>query len=277
MSKLIFFDIDGTLINFDGTMPESTLQALKEAQANGHKIFLCTGRSKCQIDDRLMKVGFDGIVAASGAYVEYHDKIVNTKYMDKKTLKKLLDYFKENDMVYMLQCSDKIVSTSDSLVSMRKTFMDRLKDSPKSLDKIFARQLEDDKLSEHYDRYDNAEKACYYLSKVSFEDVEKSLKDSFDVTAMSFKDVNDSSGEISQKDITKAYGMQKIIDYLDSSVDDTVAFGDGPNDFEMLEFAKVGVAMGNALDALKEKADMITSKITEDGIYNGMKELGLIS
>ncbi len=276
MSKLIFFDIDGTLINFDGSLPDSTIKALKEAQSNGHKIFLCTGRSKCQIEERLLNLGFDGIVGASGAYVEYHGKVVNAKYMDTDELQRLIDYFDDNGMVYMIQCSDKIVSTADSFVSMRKVFDDVLKDSPKNIDKIFEHQLEDDNISNHLDRYENAEKACYYLSKVPFNEVEDSLSDSFEVTEMSFKSISNDSGEISQKNITKAYGMQKLIDYLDSSVEDTVAFGDGPNDFEMLEFAKVGVAMGNASQKLKDTADMITTKITEDGIYNGMLELGLI-
>ena len=277
MSKLIFFDIDGTLINFDGEMPQSAINALKKAQANGHKIFICTGRSKCQIEDRLLDIGFDGIVAASGAYTEYHGKVVHTAYMNPDTLKKLLDFFDKNNMVYMLQCSDKIISTTKSFELMKQIFIEKLKNRPKSIDKIFAKQLEDDDLLSHYNVYDNAEKACYYLADLSLDEIKNSLSDMFDVTAMSFKDSNDSSGEISQKDITKAYGMQKIIEYLDLSVEDTVAFGDGPNDFEMLEFANIGVAMGNASPALKEKANMITSKITEDGIYNGMKKLGLIS
>ena len=52
--KAIFFDIDGTLINFDGEFPESAKVALREAKKNGHKIFLCSGRSKCQIEDRVL-------------------------------------------------------------------------------------------------------------------------------------------------------------------------------------------------------------------------------
>ncbi|WP_028235112.1 Cof-type HAD-IIB family hydrolase [Pseudobutyrivibrio sp. MD2005] len=276
MSKLIFFDIDGTLISFDGELPQSTIRALKNAQARGHKIFICTGRSKCQIEDRLLDIGFDGIVAASGAYTEYHGKVVNAEYMEPERLKKLLTFFDKNNIVYMLQCSDKVVATTKSLTAMKEIFKEKLKNKPKSIDKIFAKQHEDDDLSSHFDTYTNAEKACYYLSPLSLDEVEHSLNDDFDVTAMSFKDSNDSSGEICMKDITKAYGMKKIIDYLDSSVEDTIAFGDGPNDFEMIEFANIGVAMGNASPALKEKANMITSKITDDGIYNGMKNLGLI-
>ena len=73
--------------------------------------------------------------------------------------------------------------------------------------------------------------------------------------------------------------IKKIVDdieHLGVSREDTIAFGDGPNDFEMIEFAGIGVAMGNASEDLKEKADMVTTAIDKDGIFNGMKELGLI-
>ena len=70
--KILFFDIDGTLIAFDGIFPESAKQALKKAQQNGHEIFLCSGRNRCQIDPVLAEFGFDGYVTSAGADVEYH-------------------------------------------------------------------------------------------------------------------------------------------------------------------------------------------------------------
>ena len=57
---------------------------------------------------------------------------------------------------------------------------------------------------------------------------------------------------------------------------DSVAIGDGPNDFEMIDFAGTGVAMGNAIPELKKKADIITTDINNDGIYNAFEKLGLL-
>ena len=67
-----------------------------------------------------------------------------------------------------------------------------------------------------------------------------------------------------------------MIDYLGIDLADTVAFGDGPNDYEMMEYVATSVAMGNASDDLKSLASFVTTAISEDGIYNGMKKLGLI-
>ena len=67
MGKALFFDIDGTLVNFQGKMPDSARDALKKVQAAGHKIVLCSGRFKCKIYQGLTEMRFDGIICATGA------------------------------------------------------------------------------------------------------------------------------------------------------------------------------------------------------------------
>ena len=59
-------------------------------------------------------------------------------------------------------------------------------------------------------------------------------------------------------------------------VADTIAFGDGPNDLDMIAYAGVGVAMGNAREGLKKIADFVTKPVNEDGISYAMQKLGLI-
>ena len=276
-SKIIFFDIDGTLINFGGDFPESAKEALRLAKANGHKIFLCTGRSKCQIEERLLEFGFDGFVSGAGAYVEYHGEEVFSNYMNKNQLSFLIDYLDSNDMIYLLQSTDSVISTQLCADTVYNNFKKNLKgDVPKNVKKIFSKQTIVDNIKEECIECDTIEKACYYNANLSLEEITEQLKDDYDVTAMSFNDVRDSSGEITVKGVTKALGMEKIVEFLGMTREDTVAFGDGPNDFEMIEYAGTGVAMGNASDELKEIADVVTTHIAEDGIYNGMKQLNLI-
>lgn len=68
--KTIFLDIDGTLMDFWGQLPESAEFALKKAKEKGHRLVLCTGRTKAEIYPKLLNMNFDGIIAAAGAYVE---------------------------------------------------------------------------------------------------------------------------------------------------------------------------------------------------------------
>ena len=80
----------------------------------------------------------------------------------------------------------------------------------------------------------------------------------------------------SGKGINKSYGMEKYLEYVVLTRKDAIAFGDGPNDLDMLSFAETGVAMGNGLEEVKKLADFVTKDINENGIAYALKELGLI-
>ncbi len=61
--KVVFLDVDGTMVNDRGEIPESTKEAVRRAKANGHKMVVCTGRSRFQIYDELLELGFSGLSA----------------------------------------------------------------------------------------------------------------------------------------------------------------------------------------------------------------------
>ena len=70
--------------------------------------------------------------------------------------------------------------------------------------------------------------------------------------------------------------MEVVLQHYGLTQQDSVAFGDGPNDLEMLQYAAIGIAMGNAVQEAKDVADYVTTDLLEDGIYNGMKHFQLI-
>ena len=89
MSKkcIIFLDIDGTLVNTSANpefIPESAVKAVRQARANGHQIYLCTGRSKAEIYDFITEVGFDGVIGAAGGFIEVQGKEIFHEAMEKK-------------------------------------------------------------------------------------------------------------------------------------------------------------------------------------------------
>ena len=67
--KVVFLDVDGTMVNEKGEIPESAQYAVRTAQANGHRMVVCSGRSRFQIYDALLELGFSGIVGGAGAFV----------------------------------------------------------------------------------------------------------------------------------------------------------------------------------------------------------------
>ena len=122
-TKVFFFDIDGTLVNFDGTILDSTVQALQRLKENGHKLILCTGRSKFQIYDELFRrISFDGIIAGAGTYVEYHDQILRQEQMGPDRIKKLVSYFEERGMLYSLSAPQHLICTPENEQGIAKLF-----------------------------------------------------------------------------------------------------------------------------------------------------------
>ncbi len=321
--KLLFFDIDGTLIDFHGKMPLSTIKALEEARKNDHMLILCTGRSKCQIDQKLRDFDFDGMVAASGAYVECRNKkpdvagenrLKNQRFfinefirfanivpaqgtkvkvlkskstkvpeslqterrarsrtrhkilachnMSKRHIELLIDYFRQKKISYVFQCTDRLITTPESAVVLKSVYPI-----------LHMEEYED--IRAVYQQY-HIEKAVCYDPKGRLEETQKALEKYFDVTAMSYKDADTKGAEVMLKGINKAYGMRILEDYLGAGREETIAFGDGPNDLEMMEYAGYSVAMGNALDEVKERADFVTKHVDQDGIYYAMERLGLL-
>ncbi len=91
-----------------------------------------------------------------------------------------------------------------------------------------------------------------------------------------FTRANPQSMDIINAGISKATAVQKVLDYLEKDALNSVAFGDGLNDLEMLQYVGTGVAMGNGFEELKEAADLVTAKVSNDGIQKGLKKIGLI-
>ena len=74
--KLIFLDIDGTILGYDGTLPASAVTAIKTARQNGHRVYLNSGRSKAELPKELLAIGFDGIIGGNGNYVENDGQVI---------------------------------------------------------------------------------------------------------------------------------------------------------------------------------------------------------
>lgn len=277
-TKAIFFDIDGTLIDFgEDEMPESTKKALRKVQENGHKIFICTGRCKKQVSKCLLDFGFDGVVCSAGAYVEYEGEVIWNKHIPTSALAKMIAYFEKNDIVYILMGAKRLLATKENRVSICKRFGEDLGISWQEAAELFDIWETEGDVLQNISEYDDIETGMYIQSPILIEEVRAFLKPEIHITASSYRGKKDKkSGEFTQNGITKATGIHEMIQYLHIPREDSIAVGDGPNDLDMLAFAGIGVAMGNAIDEVKSCSDMVTDCINEDGIYNAMKSLNLL-
>ncbi|MCI6858657.1 MAG: Cof-type HAD-IIB family hydrolase [Eubacterium sp.] len=277
MGKLLFFDIDGTLVGFDGKMPESAVKGLKEAQKNGHKVFLCTGRSYNQIYPFLLDFGFDGIVGAAGAYVEYEGKELFHSTFNEEQFKQVMRCFEGTQGAMICQAKDICLSADCYEPQFVRAFSSKWDiSSIKDIDTFHALIMDND-LSVYPEKYRNQVECIIYCeSAYTVEEMQKMVSGDIHVEMASYKTPEPYSGEITLTKNSKQTGIEKILDYLGKGKEDVIAFGDGANDMEMLDFAGISVVMGNAREEIKEHGDYITTNVDQDGIYNALKHYHLI-
>lgn len=275
--KIIFLDADGTLLHHEGFIPQSALQACQLAQKNGHKIVLCTGRQKVEVYGDMLKLDYDGMITGSGAHVEVNHQLLEERTFSKEQLHILLEYMHKNDI-------DAIFETTEGLVGNQKTYnhLDQMiqKQCKHLSPELFAKhglvQVQHNlKVTDAILEYP-VNKISFLESDISYQEIYDALHRQFDLVPATFAPFGKESGEISEKTITKATGMQSILNYFDRSAEDAIAIGDGFNDLCMFEVAKTSVAMGNAPIEVQKKADRVTTSLDNNGIYNAFIVLGLI-
>lgn len=271
MSKVIFLDVDGTLMNNKGVVPDSAKEALRRTKEKGNEIVVCTGRCRCQVDERLLSLDFDGIVASAGAYVERHGEIVRQRLIPQDKHRKMAQYMQEHDIILMTQCTHGVFISSKDYDRCVRWLEERNLTEEKKAEFLDTVEVDDSVL-----QTDKAEKYLFMDSKLPFEELKRGIGDFFTAIPPSYESGNGTSGEINETNVTKASGMEHYLAALGKTREDSVAVGDGPNDVEMMEYAGTSVAMGNGVDEVRELADLVTTHIDEDGIYNAFLKLRLI-
>lgn len=268
--KVLFFDIDGTLLDYTGKMPASAKEALRQARLAGHRLVICSGRSGHQLSD-WMFTDFDGIINCTGARVIFEQNVIYEHFVPREDVRRAREVLEAANGVLVAQTEECTILSQESY-SFMKDYLVKMGRSQKRIERLLGNAV----ISPQMEAYDNIKKFFYHRSEKTVEQLENELGDIFTVEASSFlKDACD-SGEITCKGINKSYGMQLYIQRQGFSKEDTIAFGDGPNDLDMLSFAGIGVAMGNARDTVKANADFITRDVEQDGIAYALKELGIL-
>ncbi len=273
MKKLVFLDVDGTLMDFKRQIPESTKEAVRLARARGHRLFICTGRIAPNISRELLNLGFDGFVAAAGAYVQIGEQVIHHQTLDSDKLASLTRILREHHAKFYFQGADGIYISPLEFEDWKQCRMAAMGWIPDEFLKLF--HVVD--RPEGQGRLTNGD---YMQADISVDEltaiVDKKLDGYFSVTGASFGKDQIYCGEITRKGITKGTGMEAVVCYYGMKREDTIAVGDGPNDFDMLHYAHVGIAMGNGVEALKKEADYVTDTVECDGIWKAFEKYQLI-
>lgn len=279
MSKIVFLDVDGTLIDYETKLPDSAKKAVDQARANGHKVYICTGCSKDEILQRNL-CELDGMILGNGTYVEDHDHVVMHQAMPLEEVKKVVHWCQERNLAFYLEtnsgvyCNDQMIK--DGPAVMIKYGQGKGADLSNATEK--AKSFIDSFTLIHGNEFYRED-----VNKIDF--IIRDYQDHLDaITAFPHLAHNTWGGkgelalfsDLGPTGINKKHAIEVLLDYLKVDKEDTISFGDAKVDLSMFECCGFNVAMGNGGPEIKDAADYITNDVNEDGLYNAFKYLKLI-
>lgn len=247
--KMIFFDIDGTLIDMEKKqISERMLETLKALKSQNILICLATGRSPIALP-QFEGIDFDAYLTFNGSYCFNEIESIHKHPIPTSDIKQIIENAQTLNRPVAVATKEKTIANGKD----------------EDLIDYFSFAHQEVIVSESFDATIENE-SIYQLmlgsSKEHYDVIMNNTRDS-KITAWWDRavDIIPASGG-------KGAGIHKILDYYGLDKSQAIAFGDGNNDIEMLEAVGFGLAMENGSDELKAVADEVIGHVAEDGIYH---------
>ncbi|MFB4164695.1 Cof-type HAD-IIB family hydrolase [Alteribacillus sp. JSM 102045] len=254
--SIVFFDIDGTLYTQEMTLPDSSKEAIKAIRDSGTYVAIATGRAPFMFESLRKELGIETFVSFNGSYVVAEGEVIEKRPLETEKMEELqLAAGSESHPMVFLDHEQAAANVenhdhiSESLGDLKMPYPPISKD--------FYKQKE-------------IYQALLFCGKEE-EELYKNNYGTFNFVRWHKRalDVLPAGG-------SKAEGLRAIANHLGYTMEDTAAFGDALNDIEMLTEAGIGIAMGNALEEVKQAADIVTAPVYENGVQQGLERLGLL-
>ena len=257
MIKAVFFDIDGTLTDFSThKIPPNVFDTLYRLKQTGVKLVIATGRGP---DGLFVLEGFpfDGYITLNGQYCYTGDgTVIYENSIDPASIRILLNEIEKNPVPCGFQ------------TNTRRVFNFR----NEQVDEIHAITGNDNHPAGDISNIDSERvyQVMIFMNEDGEKDLLRKLPDCHSARWYpTFFDLSPKGG-------TKVKGIDMFVKYFGISLDETMSFGDGGNDLEMIRHTAISVAVGNANEKLKEAADYVTAAPAEGGIEAALKQYHLL-
>ena len=278
--KLIFLDIDGTLLPpGDMLVPQSTLEALYRAKANGHKLFLCTGRNHRMTAPLLGHDCFDGAVCSAGGYVLCDGQVLVDIPMEPELAAGVQAALERHGVECTLEAKDETFGGMQMI--QRWNFTEKPVGAVNSEAERWRKAMQDGMSIQPLSAYRGQPiyKIVFIAEQEQDLDEAKRLYGDRFVFCESKLDALGAgmvNGELINRKFDKGTGIRAVCRYLGKPLSDTIGFGDSDNDLQMTDVVGVSVCMGNGSEHLKKLCDRIAPSVYDDGIAKEFAALGLI-
>lgn len=262
--KIAFFDIDGTLTSeTDGSIPESAAEGIRKARANGHLMFINTGRCFQNVELRFREIGFDGYVCGCGLNIYCDGRELLYVPMPRPVKEEILAQARLTGVEILFESRTGVAYDlsrplqSKGAIHQYQCFVDRGYDlsidpgQPDFVADKFVIWFHEPQQLEEFRKVSDRHFACI--------------------------DRGGCFREFVPYGYSKATGLQFVLDHYGLSLEDAYGFGDSNNDLAMLQYLKNSVVMGSTESKeLLECASFVTEPASRNGLYHALDKLGFL-
>jgi len=263
MYKLIAIDVDDTLLTDDLIVTEGTKRAMEQAIAQGVTVTLATGRMFASAQKIAKQIELNvPIITYQGALVKtlLDGKVLYERHVPADAVKKLHAFVEANNLHLQLYVDDELYGAVDN---DKIAAYSKLTNIPYKIDPNYERLLERP-----------MHKLLIIDDPAKLDEIAEQLRpligDRVHMTKSKAHYL-----EFMHKEGTKGHALQFLAGHIGCKIEETIAMGDAWNDREMIAAAGLGVAMGNATDALKEIADYVTLTNNDEGVRHVIEKFVL--
>ena len=262
MIKLIATDIDGTLLNYDRTIPDRLMPCLESLEKHEIKVVPVTGRMYKAAIKIYRQLDFkDALITYQGGQVNDSDgKIIYQKVLDTDTVKKGIDWARTNNVHLQIYTNDNLYVENDNDFVKRYSYEQN----------VPYETVNFDDLDIHYASkmlaidFNNPEKVTEWV-----QELKKMFPECFIVKS------TPNFAEISHKNANKYDAVKFLQNYYGLKDDEVLTIGDQNNDLALLQAGGIRVAMGNATEELKSCATYITDDVKDNGWVSAVEHFCL--
>ena len=271
MEKLIFLDIDGTLVDYQNQLPASAVEAVKKARALGSRVYLCTGRLLAEIPDEIRALGCDGMIGGNGTYITDGDEVLVDESFSAEEECRIVDWLGEHGLEFYLETNDGLFGSSGFVEAAQPVISAYRGADDLPVEEAFIG------LQPAHDIYrDDVKKISYILKHTGEQELARQAFP--DVKHGVWGGPGDEAlfGDMGVPGLDKGTAVDLIRSRHGGDSARTFAFGDARPDLPMFAACDVSVAMGGGGPEAKEAAQLITDRVEEDGLAHAFQKLGLL-
>ncbi|MBB6729917.1 Cof-type HAD-IIB family hydrolase [Cohnella sp. CBP 2801] len=255
--KIVFFDIDGTLVDEEKRIPPDAIEAIARLKESGVEPVIATGRAPYFFKELAEEAGIESWVCLNGAYVVYRGKVLFERTIPMSDLEKLVTLSASLNHPLVFEGKDAFYANRDGRHESVFDSIESLRVLQPLFDADFWKKEGVYQVFLH----------CESRDEHHYPDALPNLR---------FVRWHEKAMDVLTRTGSKAEGISALLAALGLRPEDAVAFGDGLNDKEMLELVGLGIAMGNAHPELLPYANYVTTRVDEGGVRNGLVHAGLL-